>query len=76
VPAQPGVKVVTFHYDREVYEPQVGSPRKAVVLAVSAILGLGLGFALAVVRTLFNNIRSTQLLERNLSRPVEFKSPA
>lgn len=59
------VKLATFHLDREIVEPQVGSPHKAAVLAVSAVLGLGLGLAVAIGRAFFDHVRSAQRLDES-----------
>ena len=58
--------VVTFQPDREIQEPQYGTPRKSTVLAVSALLGLGLGLAFAVGRAFLDHVHSAQNFEEDL----------
>jgi chain length determinant protein (polysaccharide antigen chain regulator) len=58
--------VVTLQPDREIQEPQYGTPRKSTVLAVSAMLGLGLGLAFAVGRAFLDHVRSARILEEDL----------
>jgi chain length determinant protein (polysaccharide antigen chain regulator) len=53
--------LATFMLDREIYVPQVGSPRKSVVLLMAAAVGFMLGLLIAVALELSAHLRKPKI---------------